>query len=68
MSLKAFHVLFIALSTLLCIGLAWWSAEQYSAFGNGGRVALLLLGAAGSVGLPAYGWWFLRKMRHVGYL
>ncbi len=62
MSLKAFHIFFIVLSTSLSLGFGVWSFQNLEpqsglrlAFGIGG-----LLAAAGLVG---YGSWFVRKMR-----
>ena len=65
MSLKAFHIFFIILSTSLSLGFGVWSFQNIEpqsglrlVFGVGG-----LLAAAGLVG---YGSWFVRKMRHPG--
>lgn len=58
MSLKAFHILFIALSTLLAAGCAWW------AFAN----SIVLFGAASAVSAIAlfvYGIFFVRKSRRI---
>jgi hypothetical protein len=62
MSLKAFHIFFIVLSTSLSLGFGVWSFQNLEpqsglrlVFGVGG-----LLAAAGLVG---YGSWFVRKMR-----
>ena len=64
MSLKAFHVAFITIATLFSAGFGVWS------FGQGGAAYLTLgvFSLAASVALVVYGGWFLRKMRHVGYL
>jgi hypothetical protein len=61
MSLKAFHIAFIALATLLALWLAVWAA------GNGFP---LLAGGAGAAAaaLVVYGIWFLRKMKGVSLL
>lgn len=64
-SLKAFHVVFICISTLLAVGMAFWMIRDYLA---GGRVESLLMGcgsAAAAIGLILYGRWFLRKMNKV---
>jgi hypothetical protein len=62
MSLKAFHVVFITVATLLALLMAAWCLQGYQQTGEPGP----LLGAAGSllggVALVAYGSWFLRKM------
>jgi hypothetical protein len=56
MSLRAFHLLFIALSAALAFVFGVWALENVST----------ILGAASFVlgaGLLAYGVWFLRKTR-----
>lgn len=59
MSLKAFHIVFIVLSILLCFTCAAWSFANHVAqgFGIGAAVA----GAA----LIVYGIWFVRKARNI---
>jgi DNA-binding transcriptional regulator of glucitol operon len=69
MSLKAFHILFIVASTLLCIVFGTWAIRQYaSGQGTAGELVLgivsLLLGA----GLVWYGKYFLRKLKDISYL
>lgn len=59
MSLRAFHIVFVTLSTLLCVFLVTWAllfAES--------RVAAWILGSVGGLGalvMPAYGIFFYRK-------
>ena len=58
MSLKAFHILFIALATALAAGCAWW------AFANG----IVVFGSASAVtavALLIYGIYFIRKSRRL---
>ena len=63
MSLRGFHIIFIVISTLLCLFLAVW------AFGfaptDAGAVAPVLgvLGVLGTLVLPAYGVYFYRKAK-----
>ena len=68
MSLKAFHVVFIAVSTVLCLGFGAWAIREYMARGGTG----LLLGGIGAliaaVGLVLYGRWFLNKLKGESYL
>lgn len=67
MSLKAFHVAFIAASILLSGWVAWWATGR--ARGEGGGWWLLAGGgAAAAVALAVYGVWFLRKTRGMSYL
>lgn len=54
MSLKAFHLFFIVLSTVLAFGFAAWSGYQF-AVGSGGMYAILGgLSLAGGVVLVIY--------------
>jgi hypothetical protein len=65
MSLKAFHILFVTVSTLLATGVALWAFQQAPEDG------LRWLGfgsVAAAVALPTYGVWFLRKTREVSFL
>jgi hypothetical protein len=68
MSLKAFHIVFIVMSTVLSLGFGAWALTRNLAGGS----SMYLLVAAGAVaaaaGLAVYGIWFLRKLRHVSYL
>lgn len=58
MSLKAFHILFIALATLLAAGCAWWAfTNSITAFGAASAVA--------AVALFIYGIYFVRKSRKI---
>jgi len=69
MSLKAFHIVFISLSVLLCLGFAGWAFSRFA--GESGGTIDLLMGfasLAGGAGLILYGVRFLRKLRHVSYI
>jgi hypothetical protein len=68
MSLKAFHIVFVSVSTLLAVGFGIWSLRAYNA---GGQTADLLWGIGSllaAVALVVYGRYFLRKLKSVGYL
>ena len=69
MSLKAFHVVFITLSTLLAVGFAFSSYHDYQMHG-GGTVAMSLTvaGFVAAAGLVTYGVWFLKKLKDVSFL
>ena len=64
MSLKALHLIFISLSTILSFGFSYWSliiAEQ----------VLLIYGIMSlifGIVLILYGVWFLKKLKEVSYL
>ena len=68
MSLKAFHIFFIVLSTLLAVGFGVWAVDD---FGRSGSMVHLALGVGSFIAsgaLVGYGIWFLRKLKHVSYL
>jgi len=68
MSLKAFHVVFVVLSTLCALGFGVWSVADYMRTGSGGTLALGIAGFAAAVALVWYGFWFLRKLKGVSFL
>jgi len=59
MSLKAFHIVFIVLATLLAIACAAWSFVNQTAegFGIGSAIA--------AVALTVYGVFFIKKSRKI---
>lgn len=68
MSLKAFHIVFVIVSTMLTLGFGAWSIREFRATSDvaflvGGIVSFVL-----AVALLIYGRWFLRKLQGVGYL
>ena len=68
MSLKAFHVVFIIVSTILAVGFGIWAIRDYRARSES---ASLVVGAGSllaALALVWYGRWFLRKLKRVGYL
>ena len=64
MSLRAFHIVFVTVSTLLCIFLAVW-AFVFAADRTGIITALGVVGAIGTLGMPVYGVYFYRKARNI---
>ena len=62
MSLKAFHILFVALSSLLCFGFAGWSIHHYQSRGGAGMLGMGLVALASGLALLVYGRWFWRKI------
>lgn len=68
MSLKAFHIVFVTVSIVLCLGFGIWGIREYR---NVQDVSALVVGIGsllGCVVLALYGRWFLRKLRGVSYL
>jgi hypothetical protein len=64
MSLKGFHIVFVTVSTLLCVFLALWSfvlAPERS----GMITALGVVGVVGALLMPIYGVYFYRKITRI---
>lgn len=61
MSLKAFHIVFVTLSTLLAVGFGAWTLQEPT----GAYRWLGWLSLVAAALLPIYGWWFLRKTEEV---
>jgi len=59
MSLKGFHIFFIFLATLLCVGCAWWAFANEVGMAFGGS------SAAVAVALFVYGIFFVKKTRRL---
>ena len=66
MSLKAFHILFVALSVVMCLGVGAWGTNEYlaggSSLGMGLGIACFILGA----GLIVYGFKVYKKLAELG--
>jgi FlaG/FlaF family flagellin (archaellin) len=65
MSLRAFHLLFIALSVVLAAFFGAWSLGQYQTAHEIGYVVTGAASLAAGVGLALYGAAFQRKTRHL---
>ena len=68
MSLKAFHIFFIVVSTALALGFGVWATRDFAASGNRTNLALGVGSFVASAVLVRYGLWFLRKHKKMGYL
>ena len=68
MSLKAFHVFFIAVCVLFLAGFGYWGIADWMRTGSQMNFALAVGSGAGSLALLVYSRWFLRKTKHVSYL
>ena len=63
MSLRMFHIVFIAVSVVLAAFVAAWAVQQYQSVHAVGYVATAALSLAAGGGLIAYGAAFQRKTR-----
>ena len=68
MSLKAFHIFFIVVSTVFAVGFGVWATRDYAESGNWVNLTMGLGSFFASIVLVWYGVWFLRKLKGVGYL
>jgi hypothetical protein len=68
MSLKAFHIVFIALSILLSFFCGVWLLVEYASSRNATFLAVAILFLVAGVALICYGKSVLRKLKHISYL
>jgi len=67
-SLKAFHIFFIAVSILFSFGFAGWAVREYAINGSAIQLAWAALGIVSGIGLIFYAVKFLKKLKHVSYI
>ena len=65
MSLRMFHLIFIALSTVLAAFVAAWAIGQYGVDHGSGHALAAVLAIAAACGLAVYGAAFQRKTRNL---
>ena len=63
MSLKAFHVFFIAVSMLLAAGFGFWAIRYYRSTGDISALVWGIGSILGFVAMGVYGRWFLTKLK-----
>jgi hypothetical protein len=68
MSLKAFHVFFIFISALMCVGIGAFRAQAYAESGEVGPLAQAAVSFIAGGALIVYAWRFLKKTKNLGYL
>ena len=66
MSLKAFHLFFVAISILLALGLAAWGISDYLDAGKASSLIMGALSAVGGFALVIYGLRVRRKLAALG--
>ncbi len=67
MSLKAFHVVFIAVSLVLCAGFGVWAVREFMESNESASLLIGLGSFAIGLCLIVYGIWFVRKMNGENY-
>ena len=65
MSLRMFHLVFVALSVILTAFFAAWAAGQYRLEQDGGYLLAAVVSLAAGAGLVVYGAAFQRKTRQL---
>ncbi|PCJ64210.1 MAG: hypothetical protein COA73_04310 [Candidatus Hydrogenedentota bacterium] len=69
MSLKAFHLVFIAISTIMAVGFGGWCIAQFfTQDGGAGYIVSGILSALAGAGLVVYGIRFARKWKDVSFI
>ena len=66
MSLKAFHLFFVAASIALCALVTVWGIDRFRTGGGGGDLALAAACGILGLGLIAYGLKVYRKFQELG--
>lgn len=65
MSLKTFHIVFIAVSATLSLLMLIWGIQGYRASGDGTSLGVGIAGLVGLSALLPYGRWFRNKYRKI---
>lgn len=68
MSLKAFHIVFVTVCVLVTFGFGVWAVRHHDEVADSSILMLGVASIASSVGLIAYGAWFLKKLKGTQYL
>lgn len=69
MSLKAFHVIFITISSLMLFGFGAWMLREYRGpEGMASDLAWAVGGIVAGASLVVYEGFFLKKLKNVSYL
>ena len=68
MSLKAFHIIFIAVCVVFSLGFGAWGIREYTASGTVSNLIMGIGAFIAAVALVIYGAWFLKKLKNVSYL
>jgi hypothetical protein len=68
MSLKALHVIFVAVATVLTAVFGWWAWNQFQAGLGSGYLVSAVVSVLAGVSLVVYGRWFLKKLKDVSFL
>ena len=65
MSLKTFHIIFVIISSLLMIYIAYWSYDFYNYYKDSYYLSYLMASVFGLVALAIYGNKFIKKYKEL---
>ena len=65
MSLRSFHLIFIALSILMCAVMTAWGLHDYLHHGNGSGLGIGVFCAFAAIALSVYGFKVFAKFREM---
>jgi hypothetical protein len=65
MGLRSFHIFFIFVSALMCVGIASWQADSFMNTGGTWTLVHALAWAAAGLGLLIYDVGFVRKSKEL---
>jgi len=68
MSLKAFHLVFVTVTTMLSFVMAGWAVMQFLDTRHAGYLAATAAALGCGAAMVYYGKIFLKKFKHIGYL
>lgn len=68
MSLKAFHLFFVTVCTLMAAGLGVWAVRDYRQTSDSLSLSLAVGSLIAAPAMLVYGRWFVRKLKNVSYL
>ena len=68
MSLKAFHLIFVAASVAVSLFLGIWALLSYNQSGSTMHLAFAIASGVAVIALLWYGKYFLKKLKHISYL
>jgi hypothetical protein len=68
MSLKTFHVIFVAASIAVSLFLGIWSFMSYQTTGSRTDLIYAVTSGLAVIALLCYGRYFLKKLKHISYL
>jgi len=67
-SLKAFHIVFVTLSSIFALGFGVWAIGDYNKTGDVASMVIGILSLVGAISMVVYGRWFWKKLSGISWL